>query len=112
MDLRKLIEEIVPWLVIAAMYLPWLRKKLRKQKEQSKRRPQRHFQSVAHATVRDRAFSETRPEFEPALPEEGVSAIVSSSPVKPIDSVRPHFSPEKRELRKAIALSEILKRKY
>jgi len=124
-DLGKLIEEIVPWLVIAAMYLPWLRKWLRKQKHSgrqanandAKRRSVPHAETpaVALSTFLGAETGDARlvnSGKRSVLPDEGVPAVEPIEPMKTAASEPRHFSPRRRELRKALVLGEILQRKY
>ncbi len=117
MDLGKLIEEILPWLVIAGMYVPWLRKKMRKQRQRTSAAGVTVHRPSASAVAVQRpvsAVSQPTPIHGMTAddPEEGVHAVVAQAPMKSVSRKSRNFSPRRRELRKALLLGEILARKY
>jgi len=116
-DLGKLIEEILPWLVIAGMYVPWLRKKMRKQRRRTSAAGSAVHRPSASAVAVQKTESVVRqpvtvPGMAVNVPEEGVHAVMAQAPMKAVSRKPRNFSPRRRELRKALLLGEILARKY
>lgn len=107
------------------MYLPWLRKKLRKQKQAASKAPAaarpvaaqsvekpREERSVLPKTASFTPERPVRPIVSTNLPDEGMQAIEQPAPMKPVANEPHQFSPRRRELRKALLLGEILQPKY
>ncbi len=107
------------------MYLPWLKKKLRKQKQAAAKAPAaprpvaaqpvekpREKRSVLPKTASFTPERPVRPIVSTDLPEEGMPAIGQPAPMKPVTNEPRQFSPRRRELRKALLLGEILQPKY
>lgn len=129
MNTGKLIEEIVPWLVIAGMYLPYIIKKLRKKNAaRPAARPSQHKAAPSRtAQTVNRAFTElfnisdfettttappaSKPKPAPELPEEGVRAVADMPPMQPVDE-HPRATGARRDLRRAYLLGEILQKKF
>lgn len=135
MDLGKIIEEIVPWVVLLGMFLPYLKKVRKAQNIATAKRMDQASASIAvqrphqagpvrqkkddarrkSRTVLPRTFS---PESTGAaqlttavLPDEGIRATEDKSPMhKPVSGGR--IGARRRNIRRALIWNEILNRKY
>lgn len=125
MDLGKIIDEIVPWLVLLGMFVPYL-KKLRKAQKMAdaKHRPRQSAPRRMAPVQRESTVALPRT-LDPSLrvsnaapiqpvaaplPDEGVRATPDAVPMQvPAQRERGRRA---RELRRALVWNEILTRKY
>lgn len=129
MDLRQILEDFIPWIVLLALWIPAIKKMVK----QRKQRTSEPFSTESTDTNHD--FQEMFENFPPlaelpkpkkkkkakknvsqapkptVLPEEGVRAVADLKPMEPIDT-RTRATGARRELRRAIVIGELLKRKY
>lgn len=135
MDLGKIIEEIVPWVVLLGMFLPYLKKVRRaqniaaaKQQDQAsapvavqplhQAGPARQWKGDARRksrTVLPRTLSPestgTAPLTAAVLSDEGIRTTEDKSPMhKPVSGGR--VGARRRDIRRALIWNEILNRKY
>lgn len=129
-DLGKIIDEIVPWIILLGMFLPYLKKVRRAKAAAAAKRPAPPGRVSAAAAKPDGApkwdalqmfgqlMADTEPEHEPeatapevpALPDEGIRATADMPAMEPV--TRPRCSARSREIRRALVWSDILQRKY
>lgn len=145
MDLREILTDFLPLLLIVAFGLwPAFKKKLKKESESiaSEKRDEDPFAffdnfpdfhqpdfpipappepelppvfTQKRQTNKNKTVSpnknKKKKKPQPKLPDEGIRAIPVSEAMKPIED-KPRATGARRELRKALVLGEILKRKY
>lgn len=136
MDLHDIIEEIIPWIILLALWWPAIKNLKKKKKARADRRinvsdipdvtvddsvkpvPSEFFDAIPAPPVlpatprkknkRVQAPKPAAPAYD--LPQEGVPAV-NLAPMAPVQPT-PRATGAKRELRRALVIGEILQRKF